>query len=98
VPQVIWTEAALADTQRHYEFLAAIAPDAALRAKKAIQRSGNSLAASPQRGSVVQKKEGLRKLPVKFGKYGFVIHYVILVDIDEVIILKVYGGRENRPI
>jgi plasmid stabilization system protein ParE len=95
VPQVIWTEAALVDTQRHYEFLETFNPDAALRAKKAIQRAGNSLATSPQRGSVVQKAEGLRKLPVKFGKYGFVIHYVFLMD--EVVILKVYGGRENRP-
>jgi plasmid stabilization system protein ParE len=95
VPQIIWTEAALADTQRHYEFLEALNPDVALRAKQAIQRSGNSLATSPQRGSVVQRKEGLRNLPVKFGKYGFVIHYAILID--EVIILKVYDGRESRP-
>jgi plasmid stabilization system protein ParE len=95
VPQVIWTETALADTQRHYEFLETLNPDAALRAKQAIQRSGNSLTTSPQRGSIVQKTEGLRKLPVKFGKYGFVIHYAILVD--EVVILKVYDGRENRP-
>ncbi|UUO13366.1 MULTISPECIES: hypothetical protein [Aphanizomenonaceae] len=38
----------------------------------------------------------MRKLVVAFGKYGFIIHYVILED--DVIILRIYHGRENRPI
>ncbi|ERT04034.1 putative plasmid stabilization system [Lyngbya aestuarii BL J] len=37
----------------------------------------------------------MRKLFVSFGKYGYVIHYALLED--DVIILRVYHGRENRP-
>jgi plasmid stabilization system protein ParE len=95
VPQVVWTKPALTDIQRHYEFLETVNPAAALRAKQAIRQAGDSLVSNSRRGRIVQEAEGLRKLPVKFGKYGYIIHYVILDD--EVVILKVYDGRENRP-
>ncbi|WP_256091039.1 type II toxin-antitoxin system RelE/ParE family toxin [Nostoc sp. KVJ20] len=50
---------------------------------------------NPRRGAIVDEIAGLRKLLVSFGKYGFIIHYVILED--DVVILRVYHGRENRP-
>jgi len=43
----------------------------------------------------VDEIAGLRKVLVSFGKYGFIIHYVIIED--DVVILRVYNGRENRP-
>jgi hypothetical protein len=46
-------------------------------------------------GTIVQQAAGLRKLPIRFGKVAFVLHYVILAD--EVVILRVYHGREQRP-
>jgi plasmid stabilization system protein ParE len=61
-----------------------------------IRRAGDSLESNPRRGSMVQGAPGVRKLRVPFGKSGFVIHYAILED--EVVILKVYHGRQNRPI
>lgn len=41
------------------------------------------------------KKQAGRKLLVPFGKYGYTIHYIVLDD--DVVILNVYHGRENRP-
>jgi plasmid stabilization system protein ParE len=95
VPQVTWTPTALTDVRRHYQRLEPLDLDAALRARDAIRRAGDSLKLHPRRGTIVQKVEGLRKLRVKFGKYGFVLHYAVVAD--EVVILKVYDGRENRP-
>jgi plasmid stabilization system protein ParE len=92
---IIWTKAATTDMERHYSFLEPIDPNIA---KKAVQviKAGESLQANPRRGAVVLQAKGLRKLRVVFGKYGFVIHYVFIET--EVLILRIYHGRENRQI
>lgn len=93
--QVIWTETALLDVQRHYETLRLIEPEVAVRAAQAIRKAGDSLESSPRRGAIVQESTGLRKLQVAFGKAGFTMHYTVIED--EVVILRVYHGRESRP-
>jgi len=95
MPTVIWTTAALADVEGLINVLAEVNPDAADRAAQAIRKAGDSLESSPSRGVMVQGAPGLQKLVVAFGKTGFVIHYAVLED--EVVILKVYNGRQNRP-
>jgi plasmid stabilization system protein ParE len=93
--QVDWTKTALADVQRHFEALEQVNRTAAIAAVQAIRKTGDSLQNHPQRGAVVHEATGLRKLWVAFGKSGFVIHYAVLEG--EVVILRVYHGRENRP-
>ena len=93
--QVTWTATALADIQRHYEALELIDPAVALQAAQAIREAGDRLETFPKRGAIVHAASGLRKLQVAFGKVGFTIHYAVIED--EVVILKVYHGRENRP-
>ncbi|WP_414549632.1 type II toxin-antitoxin system RelE/ParE family toxin [Anabaena sp. CCY 0017] len=94
--EIVWTETAITDLNRHYDFIALSNADAAARAIQAIVTSGGSLQQNPSRGAIVDEIAGLRKLLVAFGKYGFIIHYVILEN--DVIILRIYHGRENRPI
>lgn len=94
--EIVWTETAISDLNRHYDFIALSNANAAARAIQAIVASGGSLQKNPRRGAIVDEIAGLRKLIVTFGKYGFIIHYVILED--DVIILRIYHGRENRPI
>jgi plasmid stabilization system protein ParE len=94
--EIIWTETATNDLNRHYDFIALSNADAGASAVQAIVSSGGSLQQNPRRGAIVDEMAGLRKLVVSFGKYGFIIHYVILED--DVIILRIYHGRENRPI
>lgn len=94
MPTIVWTKAAVADIERHYEFLEFTNPDIARKAVQEILKKGESLKQKPRRGSVVIQAEGLRKLIVPFGKYGFVMHYTILDE--DVLILRVYHGREHR--
>jgi plasmid stabilization system protein ParE len=93
--QIVWTETAIDDLNRHYDFINLNNADAAARAIQAIVSLGESLQQNPHRGAIVDEIAGLRKLLVSFGKYGLIIHYVILED--DVIILRIYHGRENRP-
>ncbi len=95
MPQIVWTDAAIDDLNRHYDFIKLNNLEAASRALEAIVSSGESLQQNPRRGAIVDEKAGLRKLLVPFGKYGFIIHYIVLED--DVVILNVYHGRENRP-
>jgi plasmid stabilization system protein ParE len=92
---VVWTNTALTDVAGLVETLAQVNFDAADRAAKAIRSTGDSLELNPKRGMMVQDAPGVRRLLVPFGKYGFVMHYAILEA--EVVILRVYHGRQQRP-
>jgi plasmid stabilization system protein ParE len=92
---VTWTKTALNDIDKFVEHLATVKPEAAIRAAQTIRQAGDSLSANPKRGPMVQGAPGVRKLRVPFGQYGYIIHYAILED--DVIILRVYHSRQNRP-
>lgn len=92
---VTWTKTAINDADTLIEAVMAANPDAAIRAARAIRQAGDSLSQNPKRGPMVQGAPGVRKLRVPFGQYGFVMHYAILED--EVVILRVYHARQNRP-
>ena len=93
---VIWTQKAIADVDRYIEYLNALSPQAAQKAARKIRHAGNSLANNPRRCPAIQNAQGLRKMNLSVGKYGMVIHYIVFEE--EVIILRVYHGREDRPI
>jgi plasmid stabilization system protein ParE len=93
---VIWTANAIADLDRYLAFLQSVNPQAAQKAARKIRNAGQSLSTSPRRCPAIQNAQGLRKMNVTLGRYGVVIHYIIFED--DVIILQVYHGRENRPI
>ncbi|NER30087.1 MAG: type II toxin-antitoxin system RelE/ParE family toxin [Symploca sp. SIO1C4] len=89
-----WSSEALGDLDRHYKSLFVKNPNAAIQALKLISKNANSLALSPYKGVKLKTLPRVRKWPVNFGKYGFVIHYEVREDI--VLITRVYHGRENR--
>ncbi len=92
---VVWTPAATRDLQRQHQFLSTLDTEVANRAIQAIVKAGGSLSQNPKRGRILDEANGLRKLPVRFGKVGFVLHYAVIFE--EVVILRVFHGRENRP-
>lgn len=94
MPTVIWSRAALADLDRQYQFLKARNPEAATRALQALIEAGKSLEQTPQRGTPIAFAPGLRKLLVRFGKSSYIFHYSVVED--EILILKVYHGRQDR--
>ncbi|MEM9927734.1 MAG: type II toxin-antitoxin system RelE/ParE family toxin [Cyanobacteria bacterium P01_D01_bin.50] len=93
--QIIWSQTATKDLNRHYKFINFSNPSTAALAIHAILSSVKDLEENPRRGAIVEEIAGLRKLIVSFGKYSYIIHYVILED--DVIILCVYHGREYQP-
>ncbi|NEP19559.1 MAG: type II toxin-antitoxin system RelE/ParE family toxin [Leptolyngbya sp. SIO4C1] len=93
--QLIWTRQARADLQHHYDYLLSFNQQSALRALRAIVKAARQLASTPELGVVIDKNSGLRKWPVAFGKTGYVIYYISMSG--QVIIARVYHGRQSRP-
>lgn len=91
--EVVWLPAAFSDLERQFNFLNEKNPDAASRATRAILSAGASLASNPERGTLVPETDQ-RKLRVFFGKYGYLLYYRI--QDEQVFILRVHHGRENR--
>jgi plasmid stabilization system protein ParE len=93
--QILWSKTATEDLNRHYNLIKLSNRNVAALAVHEILSSAESLQENPRRGAIVEEIAGLRKLIVSFGKYGYIIHYIILED--DVIILRVYHGKENQP-
>ena len=92
---LIISRAALADIQRLRSFLAEKDPAAAQRAVAAIERAMHSLDIFPERGRPTGT-QGLRELIVTFGRHGYVMRYAYLAETDEVVIVRIWHGREQR--
>jgi plasmid stabilization system protein ParE len=93
---ITWSQSALADLDRHHQYLMTIDPSMAASSIQEIVRFGKSLEDNPRRGTPINDTPGLRKLLVPVGKYGYLIHYVLLDE--ELLILRIYHGRQSRPI
>jgi plasmid stabilization system protein ParE len=93
--KVIWTAEASASLESQRLYLSDINPNLADRAVQKIIAACGKLSVFPTRGTPVKGMPGLRKLVVAFGKVSFVIHYLVLEE--EVLIFKVYNGRQQRP-
>jgi plasmid stabilization system protein ParE len=93
--KLIVAAAALADFERLHAFLArknaSVAADAVLGLDAALQR----LTSFPDVGRP-SGKPGIRELVVPFGRSAYVIRYAHIEDKDEVVILRVWHGREER--
>ena len=89
------SRAAAADLARLRDVLADKNPDAARRAVLAIAEAIDSLAAYPDRGRP-SSTEGLRELLVPFGRSAYVIRFAHNSQSGEVIIMRIWHGREAR--
>jgi toxin ParE1/3/4 len=69
--------------------------DAAQRAAAAIDTAVRSLAAFPQRGRP-SGIAGVREFIVPFGQSAYVVRYAYMAARDEIVILRIWHGREAR--
>jgi plasmid stabilization system protein ParE len=92
---VIWLPDALFDLDRQFVFLNERDPNVASRAVRAILNAGASLANFPERGTAISGTQQY-KLRVAFGKYGYLLYYRI--EANKVFVLRLYHGRESRPL
>ena len=81
------------DRQRLEAFLSEKSSAAAERAAVAIAKAVVSLKEHAER-MPVQSELGVRELPVRFGRDGYVIQYRIVGD--EVQVARIFYARENR--
>jgi toxin ParE1/3/4 len=70
-------------------------PSAAQRAVAAVAHAIQSLGALPERGRPV-RRAGARELIVPFGKSAYIVRYGYSPQRQEVIILRIWHGREAR--
>lgn len=86
---------ARADLTRLVEFLVDRSPAAGRRARTALVKAFDTLADLPHRGSpMAQGAADLRQLQVRFGRFGYVIHY--RVDAQVVIVARIFHALEDR--
>ena len=70
-------------------------PSAAPRAAAAIANAIRSLDLFPERGR--QSSAGdARELVVPFGRSAYIIRYAVLIEVNEIVVLRVWHGREQR--
>lgn len=93
--KLIVSREAVADLDRLRAFLAEKNPSAARRAIAAVSNAIRSLDVFPDRGRPAATA-GLRELIVPFGQSAYVVRYAYLAETSEVVILRVWHGREQR--
>ena len=85
---------ALADLMRHFDYLKPINPQAAGQVAQAIREAGFGLV--NYRGVALNDGSDRRKLMIPYGRVGCVRLY--LIEDETIVIVRVYYGREDRPI
>ena len=93
--KLIVSPEAAADLNRLRAFLADTNPDAAQRAAAALINAIQSLDMFPDRGRPTGI-EGVRELIVPFGNSAYVLRYAHLAAAGEVVVLRMWHGREQR--
>jgi toxin ParE1/3/4 len=93
--RLIVSPTAQADLERLHDFLADQSPAAARRALDALMRAIQSLDELPDRGRP-SRPPGTRELIVPFGRSAYVLRYLHFTEAEEVVILRIWHGREAR--
>jgi len=92
--RLIVSRAAAADFARLRAFLVGN-PDAAKRAIAVLDAAMQSLCTLPDRGRR-SDVAGARELVVPFGRSSYVLRYAHFAEADEIVILRIWHGREVR--
>jgi plasmid stabilization system protein ParE len=93
--KVVFRARAVADIERLRSFLEEENPIVANRVVSVLNDAAQSLSVFPNRGRP-SGPPGFRELIVPFGRSAYVLRYIHLQDIETVLILRVWHGREDR--
>ena len=93
MPRLRWSQPALLDVARLYEFLAPKSPDAAQRAVAAIRQGVKALGKYAEMGRPIEElPPEFREWVIEFGQGAYIALYHY--DGKQVVILAVRHGRE----
>ncbi|MBR1088162.1 type II toxin-antitoxin system RelE/ParE family toxin [Bradyrhizobium manausense] len=86
---------AVEDVERLRVFLDQHSPGAAQRALASIWRATERLQEFPNLGMQTDDAE-LRQIVVRFGASGYIVRYAILTETQDILITRIWHGREAR--
>lgn len=94
MPRLRWSQSALRDITRLYDFLSPKSREAARRAIKAIREGTKLLRTNPEIGRPVDElPPEFREWIIEFGQGGYLVLY--RYDGKEVVLLAIRQGRES---
>jgi plasmid stabilization system protein ParE len=95
MPRIRWSQAALRDVARLYDFLCSKSREAAKRAIKTIRQGVKILASQPEAGRPIEDlPPEFREWVIEFGHGAYVVLYRF--DGKEVVLLAIRHGRESK--
>jgi len=92
---ILLTADAVLDVERLRTFLDQSNPDAARRALKLIWTAIERLQEFPALGMPTEDGD-IRQLVIRFGASGYIVRYVNIPESGDVLVLRVWHGREAR--
>jgi plasmid stabilization system protein ParE len=93
--KLVVTGSALADIERLHAFLKNKNRAAAQHVVSVLDGAMQSLRTAPERGRR-SDVSGARELIVPFGRSAYVLRYVYSAAQDEIIVFRIWHGREQR--
>lgn len=93
---ILLSPEAIEDATRLREFLDEKNPDAAQRALRTIWAAFEKIEEFPDLGRPTEDSL-VRQIVIRVGRTGYVSRYTILPNTDDVLILRIWHGREARP-
>jgi toxin ParE1/3/4 len=92
---ILLSRDAVQDVERVRTFLDRDNPDAARRALELIWTAIERLKDFPSLGTPTEDPD-IRQLVIRFGASGYIVRYIILPDTEDVLITRIWHGRETR--
>ena len=86
---------AASDVERVREFIGVHNAEAAKRALRVIFTAIEKLQDFPNLGRPTEDAE-IRQIVVRFGAAGYIVRYTILPESGDVLVLRIWHGREAR--
>jgi toxin ParE1/3/4 len=92
---IVLSPDALADVERLRAFLDQHSPDAARRTMAAILMAIERLQEFPDLGMTTGDAD-IRQIVIRFGVSGYIIRYAALVETGDILVTRIWHGREAR--
>jgi plasmid stabilization system protein ParE len=92
---IVFSPDAITDIERLRAFLDEANPRSARRAVAAILMAIEGLQELPERGMPTEDA-GIRQIIVRFGTSGYIVRYAILTRSSNILITRIWHGREAR--
>jgi toxin ParE1/3/4 len=92
---ILLSQEAASDSERVREFLDVNNPEAAKRALRVIFAALDKLQDFPDLGRPTEDAD-IRQIVIRFGAAGYIARYTVLPDSSDVLVLRIWHGREAR--